>query len=473
MNGSKQVKAGLGYTIGNILIKGVTFITLPVFTRLLSTSEYGNFNTYMAYEAIIAIILGLGMYSSIKNAKYDFPDKIDLYVSTLLRLTLIPLIVLCLVIVIFSNSITGFTNFSSSILFLLLFQSYGTAMLSICNARLALEYNYKKYLTFAFFYTFVGIGLSIILILTVFNTQRDYGRIVGAATPMIILACYIFIYEGKKASFQFDGKMASYALAFGIPMICHYLSQSIQSQVDRIMISKMVDTSSTGIYSFAYSVAMILQVIYYSVDNVWSVWFYEQMDKKNYSSIRPVLKKYIFIIAVLASIMLVGSKEFIMVMSSRSYWIGRNIFIPVLLGIFMLFLYTIPAGVEYYYKKTKYIAVMTAIAAVVNISLNYILIKAFGYEAAAYATMVSYAVTFLGHWFISQKILGKDRNIFNIMDFLLPFIVLCAVGFLVYLLNDYPVIKYSVSIAIYAVLFYLRRQDIKLLMKLVTQRVSK
>lgn len=474
MKGNRQIKAGLGYTVGNILIKGVTFLTLPIFTRLMTTSQYGVFNTYMAYEAIIAIVLGLGMYPSIKNAKFDYTNEINVYVSTVLRVTLIPLFIAIVCVYIFKDIIIRFTGFPLIIIYLLIFQSYGTAMLAICNSRLALDYNYKKYLSFAFFYTFVGVGLSIILICFVFNENTEYGRIIGAASPLIILAIYIFYSEGKKGHFKCDKGMAIYAISFGLPMIFHYLSQSIQSQVDRIMITNMVDSSSTGIYSFAYSVAMILQVIYYSADNVWSVWFYEQMDRKNYTAIRPTLKKYIFLITSIGALMIIGSREFIMIMSNKNYWVGCSIFIPILLGIFMLFLYTIPAGVEYYYKKTKYIAIMTAIAAVVNVSLNYILIKAFGYEAAAYATLASYAVTFFGHWIIANRLLPEEaKEVFVFSDFIIPYISLTIIGVLVYFLNPFPLIKYAFALIFLSIIAVLRREDILLLRDYISKKIGR
>ena len=52
MGNSKAVKAGIGYTIGNYLIKGLSFLTIPIFTRLLSTEDYGIVNIFGAYENI-------------------------------------------------------------------------------------------------------------------------------------------------------------------------------------------------------------------------------------------------------------------------------------------------------------------------------------------------------------------------------------------------------------------------------------
>lgn len=63
----KATKAGIWYTIGNFLLKGCIFFSLPIFTRILSTTDFGIYNTYIAYEGILTAILGLGLYRNDKK----------------------------------------------------------------------------------------------------------------------------------------------------------------------------------------------------------------------------------------------------------------------------------------------------------------------------------------------------------------------------------------------------------------------
>ena len=44
---SKAIKAGVGYTLGNILVKGIGFISLPIFSRLMTTEEFGVYNIFI------------------------------------------------------------------------------------------------------------------------------------------------------------------------------------------------------------------------------------------------------------------------------------------------------------------------------------------------------------------------------------------------------------------------------------------
>lgn len=81
-SGKKALRAGLGYTIGNILVKGLTFISIPIFARLLSVADYGLYNTFGSYVTIMTFVVGLTLHTSVRNAKLDFPDRIDAFCSS-------------------------------------------------------------------------------------------------------------------------------------------------------------------------------------------------------------------------------------------------------------------------------------------------------------------------------------------------------------------------------------------------------
>ena len=60
------LSAGIAYTCGNLLVKAIPFFTLPIFTRLLSTADFGLYNIFLAYENIISILLGFGLNGTIR-----------------------------------------------------------------------------------------------------------------------------------------------------------------------------------------------------------------------------------------------------------------------------------------------------------------------------------------------------------------------------------------------------------------------
>lgn len=475
MNSNKEIKAGIGYTVANILIKGISFVSLPIFSRLMSTAEYGLYNTYVAYEAIIAIFIGLGMYSSIKNSVYDFNGRLQTFVDTQIVITTIAAVVILVGLMVFIHPIVNFTGFPAIVIILVVLQGYGTAMLNIENSRLALSYNYRNYMILAGINAIGNLGISILLLLTVCKEVKFVGRVLGSAVPLFLIGIYISIFEIKKKTVRFDAKMAKYSLAYGLPLIWHYLSQQIASQSDRIMITQMVGASYTGVYSFIYSLAGIFPILFYSLDNVWGVWFYKKMDEEDYCSINQVINKYIMVVFVLACGMIVCSRELIMVIGAKEYWSGIGNFIPILIGMFFLFLYTIPASVEYYYKETSYIAMMTMVSAIINIVLNYIFIGKYGYKAAAYTTAISYIIMFIAHWLKAKSLLiKKNVNPFmKVKPFLLYSSALLMVGLIVTLLNDFFILKYSVAMVVFVAIVLKYKRELRYYIKKKKKTIKK
>lgn len=456
---NKVINAGIGYTIGNILIKGISFLTIPLFTRLMATEDYGIYNTYVAYVSIVAFIVSLGMDPTLKNAEYDFADRKGSYLSTILVTSFIFFLVTLFGISVFGHQLSDLLGLNRLLLMLIAVQAEAQAFINIYNIKLSLSYSSKSYLKIAVFNTVVSIFLSLLLIITVFKTNRYMGRVVGGIVPLVLVAVCIFIrkvvcFEG----IRFDMKMMSYALTLGLPLVPHLLAQIVNSQFDRIMISQMVGFSESGIYSFTYNIAVILQIIYSSLDSVWSPWFFSHMNSSAYSDIRVAAKKYVILMVFMTVSLMTISREFIMLMAPAAYWEGIRLVPILILGIFMLFLYTLPAGVEYFTKKTGFIALGSVLTAICNVILNYFGIRQYGYIAAAYTTLASYIILFVLHWIISRRLISNKiyslKHIIMCISVVVIWVVVCL------LLSENWLAKYGLYMIFVGGMVYYFRCDI-------------
>ena len=82
-------KAGLGYIIGNYFIRGIGFLTLPIFSRLMLPEEFGIYNTFISYGTILFAFIGVAFHTSYKNAFNKYDSEFNNYVSNTLLLCLI------------------------------------------------------------------------------------------------------------------------------------------------------------------------------------------------------------------------------------------------------------------------------------------------------------------------------------------------------------------------------------------------
>ena len=78
-----ELKASVAYTICNVLVNSVAIITIPLFTRLLTTEQYGQFSIYQSWLSIMTIFLSLNLpYGSFNTAMVKFENDRDRYISS-------------------------------------------------------------------------------------------------------------------------------------------------------------------------------------------------------------------------------------------------------------------------------------------------------------------------------------------------------------------------------------------------------
>lgn len=425
MSNNSAIKASFGYTLSNFLVKGAVFLSIPLFTRIMTTTDYGYYNTYHSYEMILAPFVSIALYMSLKNANIKFKDQYNSYVSSLLLLMLISFVIWQLVLGVFSNCLSHLEGISRFILFAMVIHCFCSSIVTLYNVHLSIKYLFKSYIIVALFNTIVSICLSVFLMLFILPDNKYYARVLGTIVPLGLIAIYLFYFFWSKCAPTINFLYWKFALKFSLPLIPHALSQIVLNQFDRVMILSLVNASSSGIYSFAYNVYFSVEVIKQSLDSVWSTWFYKHLNANDISSIRQVSREYIIFMFFVVSFVISFSPEILSLIAPSEYSDANYIISPLSVAGFFSFLYTLPAHVEYYYAKTFYISIGTSLAAVVNVILNYIFITKYGYFMAAYTTEITYILYFIGHYCIS-------RRIHNVSLFPLPLIVLTSFVLVLY-----------------------------------------
>lgn len=456
-------RAGLGYTIGNYFIRGIGFITLPIFSRLLSTEDFGIFNTFTAYENILFILIGLALHTSFKNANLKYPEKFRNYISDC--------VAICLAVgAIFMIIALGLSFFVKEISFeysvILVVGSTATAIIAYYNSYLGVYYKSGSYLIIAGINAISNVILSLALILSVFSNNRGMGRIYGKTLPIIMIsACLVYrLWKTNKPSLNME--YIKFALRFSMPLIPHGLSQVLLSSSDRIMISNFIGDSEAGIYSFAFTLSSIVGVTYSSLDQVWSPWFFQAFKQKRYIDIKRNANVYLALMSMLTVIIMLICPEATLIIGSAKYEDSLSLAVPVIIAGYFSFVYSFSAVVEYYHEKTKYIAIGTIMAALINVILNYICILKWGYVAAAYTTIFTYMLYCAFHSIIASRILN-GLSLYNMFFFAAMIIFVVSMALFSQVLLSYYIPRWIVAIIIGIVLlvYFDRKIGIKRVLK--------
>ena len=80
------------------------------------------------------------------------------------------------------------------------------------------------------------------------------------------------------------------------------------------------------------------------------------------------------------------------------------------MSVYFLYAYNLFADFEFYFEKTKSLALATVVGAIMNIILNFIFIKLFGYIAAGYTTLICYMLYTVLHYVFMRKICNNKLN---------------------------------------------------------------
>ena len=467
LRSKKTFQASVAYTIGGYLLKGLGFITVPIFSRLLSTSDFGTYNTFLSYEAILYLFISYAFHVSIKNARFDFGmKKLDSYIS---NISILPIATtgICLLIVnicpLFWFRILGLNQLTLN---LLVVYSYCTGLIILYQNRLVIEYKYKRYLQITYFNAITNIFLSLFLIQYVFIADKYMGRIIGTVVPALIVAVLILYSFYSKNIPQINLKHLKYALKLGIPIIPHGLGQIVLSSFDRIMITNIVGAAESGIYSFSYTIFTMLQVTSTALFSVFEPWAYERLKEKRINELKKISSLFFVFLSMISIIVIVIAPDMIVLLGSKKYVDAIYTTIPVIIGGLFSLAYGIPAIVEYYNKKTIYISIGTIGAAVINVILNYAFIPRYGYIAAAYTTLFSYVLYYIFHSIISFKISGF--TMIPIVVLILGYGVVFLSGGITFATLHHPLIRYTLLLVVclcILVICYIKRNTIQDMLK--------
>lgn len=463
MNSIKKFKisflsSSIIYVFGSFLTSGLAFITTPIFTRLLTPEDYGITSVFATWVSVFTIFIGIQSASTIATAHIHFKkDEFNQYLSSILFLSTISFGIISIICLIFKYQIANLLNLSIGLLVILILQSFLGYVQQFYNTYLIQTKKPLQSLILSVSYSFSTIGLSLLLIFNM-DTDRYCGKILGNA----IIAClfglclyFVIMVKGKQL---ISLKHWKYCLPLALPIILHLLSGLVLGQSDRVMLQSMAGNYEAGIYSFAYTIASVLSLLWSSTNNAWVPWYYENTKAKNTKSINQLAKKYILLFSIGTCAIMLMTPEVMKILGPQEYWSAGRVIAMVVFGIYFNFLYSFPTNYEFYTQNTRWIAVGSICAAAVNVGLNLLLIPKFGGMGAAVATLISYFALFVFHNIIAAR-LGR----FNISKRLYLYgIGIVSVGFIVINLTyDFPILRWTIILLLGFGLIYFNRKVIK------------
>lgn len=401
-----QVKVSLWVMICSFASKGIAVITTPIFTRLMSTAEYGQYSVFLSWQGILSIFVALNLSAGVFiSGLVRFSEGRAEFVSAMqgLSLTLISIwTVIYLVGQEFWNSLFSLDTVQ---IFAMLVMMWCTAVFSFWVQTQRVDYKYTKMVVVTMFVTVVNPALGVFAVMHSDNPVT--ARILATMAVELLAYSWIFFVHMKQGKVFFSKAVWKYALVFNIPLVPHYLAMNILSSADRIMIGNYIGTSEAGIYSLAYSLSQVMTVFNGALMSSIEPWMYKKIKDGTIQGMSRVAYPTFIMVAGMNLLLIAFAPEAIALFAPKEYYDAIWIVPSVAMSVYFSFAYTYFAVFEFYYKKTIIIAIATVVGAVLNILLNHVFLQIFGYYAAGYTTLACYMIFAVAHYVAMTYVCNK------------------------------------------------------------------
>ena len=457
------VKASMWFLICSFMQKAISIITTPVFTRLMSTAEYGRFNVFTAWQGIITIFVSLNLSWGVYNqglVKYE-PDR-KVFSSSMQGLTLLLISAWTIIYLLtrsFWNSLLSLNTVQILAMFIII---WTTACFEFWSSEQRVDLKYMKLVKITLIASIFAPVSGIALVML--SQDKATARIMSLAITGMVVYTGLFIKQIREGKKLYSKKYWSHALAFNIPLIPHYLSQTVLNSADRIMIERMVSAETAGIYSLAYSIALIMTLFNTALMQTISPWIYKKIRDEEVEDISKIAYPALIFIAIVSILLIAFAPEIVTMFAPESYIDAIWVIPPIAMSVYFMFAYDLFAKFEFYYEKTKLISFATVMGAFLNIVLNYFFIGKFGYYAAGYTTLVCYIIYAIFHYIFMRKVCSEQsdgKQPYKNIVLIKITIVFMLFGFMFLVLYNLSILRYII-ILLFSLFLFVKRKKVML-----------
>lgn len=455
---SLEVKAALWFAICNFMNKGIAMIVVPIYTRLLSTEEYGKYTVFQSWLNIFVVVATLEIargHYKVGITKYE--DDVDQYTTSVMGLSNIVTLIFIAVYVCAIPFFNGILGMPTHVVVWMFIQLLVYPAWEFWAIRQRFAYKYKT-MVFATLLVAVLSPLIGIAGIVIMNMQSE-AAIFSKLGIQGLIALLIYLQFLRRDRHPFAGKYWKQVFVFNVTLIPYLLSTTILNQADRIMINSMVGAAEAAIYSVAYSIAMLMQLANNAVSDALIPWIYRRLKGEQYSDIEPVTNKLLILVAAMNLLVVLFAPEVLAIFAPARYIDAIWVIPPVTVSVFFMFLFQRYINVEVYYGATSSVSATSVMVALLNIGLNYVCIKQWGYFAAGYTTLFCYVVFCIAHYFNLKHICKKHCNnhqIFTARYTLIVCIIFLALIIGMMALYPYRIVRYIAAFAMCGYGYYKR-----------------
>lgn len=395
------------YSISSLISRGFSFITVPIYTRLLSPADYGAYDLLSNMVLLVVLLMGCQLDHALARFYHDAADDEERksISSSILLFTIFLFVPFMFAVEPVSVWLANdwlnhqVDTITVEITFALIWTQ---AVFVIANNQLTYTFKTKEFAICSITSTVFGVTLSLLFVA---HFGLGVAGLLLGQTVGMLLAMLLALYFGKAYfAWTFNGGQLAKMLKYSLPLVPGALAFYLMQYVDRYALNHFVGITEVGLYGIGARVAMLINLFLSGFQGAWTpvvMSSYREPGAKQH--FKTVFNYYLFaVLMVLVGLSLFG-EEILLLLTNKNFSQGFVV-IPLLL------LSAILSSITHYFtygiqiaKKSGWRMMLNLSGLVINSGLVFWLAPRYGMIGAALATALSFAFMSAVGMAISQR----------------------------------------------------------------------
>jgi O-antigen/teichoic acid export membrane protein len=400
----------LVYGLGEALVKGITFISLPIYTRLFTPEAYGELSLATTVVGLVATFLALGSDTAYARFYFEAQGAAARRVLTTTWLGFLA---------IWSSAIALACVLAAAPLSRLVFGDERgapllavgllAAPLSLTNQMLGQvlrnQFRAPVFTAFSLLNAALTVGLGVYAVAVL--GLGPIGVLVGALAAQALILPLRLLSTRDSFGRAFEPALLRRLVAFGAPIVPASLAFWVFLTSDRIVLGRLSTLEQVGLYSVAVSLVGVASIAIAALGQAWTPHLVRRFEEDRAAAAQFVGQMLVYCIAgfgFLAVGFTALAPEGLAVIAGQRYGGAAAAIGPLALGMVAYASVQMTAAGIQLMKQTRYLAIHAWVAALINVGLNLLLDGPYGMVGAAWATAISYGYLTLAYLATSQRL---------------------------------------------------------------------
>jgi len=400
------------YLLARIVNASIPFLLMPILTRYLAPSEYGEVGIFQVWVTLMGALCGLSVHGAAGRKYFDYvdPDKsMGEYIAACLVLLIVSSILLFLFIAPASGWLSGLIGLSRPWILLGVPFAFCSFLIQLRLGQWQVRKNPKTFGIFEISLSLVNMSLSLVFVVAL--SLGVTGRLSGYTIAVVLfgMLAAASLYRDGLIKMVWRPDLMREAAAFGIPLIPHIIGAFLLLTVDRAVIGARLGLEEAGYYVVAAQLAMVVNLILDSVNKAYIPWLFDKLKRdcpeEKRSVVRLTYGYYLCLLSGVAISFLVG-KEFVLLIAGEKFAASGNLFAWLVFAQAIRGMYYMVCNYIFYAKKTGVIAKITITSGILNVCLLIVMTDLFGVTGAAWAMCISMLFQWLVTWRAASRLVS-------------------------------------------------------------------